>query len=299
MPSAFRADAERLSAVRSSGSSDVAGSGADCSTMVSTFLPMRLATFNILHGRSIHDGEVDLDRLAAAVRTLDADILALQEVDRDQPRSHLADLTAVAAEAMGAVTHRFAAALSGTPGATWIAASEDDVPGIASYGIALLSRYPADSWQVLRLPRVPVRLPKYLRTPRKLIIVDDEPRAAVIGRLHTPAGWVVVANTHLSYAPGWGRLQLRRIRRDLAPLPGPVILMGDLNMPDGRPARITGYRPLGSHFTFPVDEPDRQLDHILIRGRLGEVTASSAPALPLSDHRALIVDLSVPKREAA
>ena len=50
---------------------------------------MRLATFNILHGRSIQDGVVDLDRLADAIRLLDADILALQEVDRDQPRSHL------------------------------------------------------------------------------------------------------------------------------------------------------------------------------------------------------------------
>jgi endonuclease/exonuclease/phosphatase (EEP) superfamily protein YafD len=75
--------------------------------------------------------------------------------------------------------------------------------------------------------------------------------------------------------------------------------MGDLNMADGRPAEITGYRTLASHFTFPVDQPDRQLDHILIRGRLGEVTASSAPPLPLSDHRALIVDLSLPPREAA
>jgi hypothetical protein len=36
----------------------------------------------------------------------------------------------------------------------------------------------------------------------------------------------------------------------------------------------------------------------LIRGRLGEVIASDAPALPLSDHRALVVDLSVPSREA-
>src|SRR6185436_17887268 len=131
-------------------------------------LPMRLATFNILHGRSIHDGVVDLDRLADAIRTLDADILALQEVDRDQPRSHLADLTAVAAEAMGAVTHRFAAALAGTPGATWIAASERDVPGTASYGVALLSRYPALSWQVLHLPRIPMRFPLYLPTPRKV-----------------------------------------------------------------------------------------------------------------------------------
>jgi endonuclease/exonuclease/phosphatase family metal-dependent hydrolase len=242
---------------------------------------------------------VDLDRLAHAIRALNADILALQEVDRDQPRSHLADLTAVAAEAMGAVAHRFAAALSGTPGATWMAATEDDLPGVASYGIALLSRYPADSWQVLRLPRIPTPVPLYLRTPRKMIIVKEEPRAAVIGRLHTPAGWIVVANTHLSYVPGWGRRQLRRIRQDLAPLDEPVILMGDLNMADGRPAKITGYRALARHFTFPVDKPDRQLDHILVRGRLGDVTGSSAPELPLSDHRALIVDLSVPQREAS
>jgi endonuclease/exonuclease/phosphatase family metal-dependent hydrolase len=196
------------------------------------------------------------------------------------------------------VTHRFAAALSGTPGATWIAASENDLPGVASYGIALLSRYPAESWQILRLPRIPTRVPLYLRTPRKVIIVKEEPRAAVMGRLLTPAGPIVVANTHLSYVPGWGRHQLRRIRRDLAPLHDPVILMGDLNMADGLPAQITGYRSLAQHVTFPIDEPDRQLDHILLRGRLGEVTASSAPALPLSDHRALIVDLSVPSREA-
>jgi endonuclease/exonuclease/phosphatase family metal-dependent hydrolase len=131
-----------------------------------------------------------------------------------------------------------------------------------------------------------------------VIIVKEEPRAAVMGRLLTPAGPIVVANTHLSYVPGWGRHQLRRIRRDLAPLHDPVILMGDLNMADGLPAQITGYRSLAQHVTFPIDEPDRQLDHILLRGRLGEVTASSAPALPLSDHRALIVDLSVPSREA-
>ena len=173
------------------------------------------------------------------------------------------------------------------------------MPGVASYGIALLSRYPAESWQVLRLPRIPVRVPHYLRTPRKVIIVDEEPRAAVLGRLRTPAGLLVVANTHLSYVPGWGRLQLRRIRRDLAPLPEPVILMGDLNMADDRAAQITGYRPLARHLTFPVEKPDRQLDHILIRGWLGEVTTTSAPALPLSDHRALIVELSVSRRKAA
>src|SRR6478672_4450411 len=174
---------------------------------------MRLATFNILHGRSPSDGAVDPGRLAAAVRELDPDVLGLQEVDRDQPRSHLADLTAVAAEAMGAVSHRFVAALAGIPGATWSAATEDDVPGHASYGVALLCRYPVKTWQTLRLPRIGFRFPMYLPGPRKVLMVQEEPRAAVIGHLETPSGPLIVVNTHLSYVPGWGRLQLRHIRR--------------------------------------------------------------------------------------
>jgi endonuclease/exonuclease/phosphatase family metal-dependent hydrolase len=254
---------------------------------------MRLVTFNLLHGRSPSDGRVDLDRLAAAVRSLNPDILALQEVDRDQPRSHLADLTAVAAEAMGAVTHRFAAALSGTPGATWLAATEDDVPGTAAYGIALLSRYPARSWQVRRLPRIPFRFPLFVLRARKMIMVEEEPRAVVVGRLDTPAGPLTVANTHLSYVPGWGQWQLQQVRQDLAREPGPVVLMGDLNMGGALPTLVTGYTALARHPTFRVDKPDAQLDHILLRGHLGRVVDSSAPQLPLSDHRALVADLAI------
>ena len=110
---------------------------------------------------------------------------------------------------------------------------------------------------------------------------------------------MVVANTHLSFVPGWGQWQLQRIRRDLAGVSGPVVLMGDLNMSGRLPARITGYRSLAQHPTFPLDPPDRQLDHILLRGRLGEVTSSSAPELPLSDHRALVVELAFPDRRDA
>jgi endonuclease/exonuclease/phosphatase family metal-dependent hydrolase len=257
---------------------------------------MRLATFNILHGRAVTDQQVDLDRLARAIKSLDADILALQEVDRDQPRSHGADLTAVAAEAMGAVAHRFVAALAGTPGATWMAATEDDMPGSATYGISLLSRYPASSWQVLRLPQIRRRFPMWLPGPRKVIIVREEPRALVIGNLDTPMGPLLVANTHLSFVPGLGWLQLRRIRRDLAAMPGTLLLMGDLNMAHPVPVRATGYRSLATHLTFPADAPDRQLDHILLRGELGQVIASSAPQLPLSDHRALVVEVAEEKR---
>src|ERR1700716_2672689 len=191
---------------------------------------MRMATFNILHGRSVHDGNVEPDRLAESIRQLDADVLALQEVDCDQPRSAMADLTAVAAEAMGAVSHRFVAAISGTPGATWMAATGDEQPGTAAYGIGWLSRFPTQSWQVLRLPRIPVRFPMYLPGPNRVRMVHEEPRAAMVGRLDTPLGPMTVANTHLSFVPGWNRVQLRRLIRDLRGFPGPRVLMGDLNM---------------------------------------------------------------------
>jgi endonuclease/exonuclease/phosphatase family metal-dependent hydrolase len=253
---------------------------------------MRLATFNLLHGRTPADGVVDMNRLVKAVRTLDADILALQEVDRDQPRSHLADLTAVAAEAMGAVDQRFVAALAGTPGATWIAATGEEAPGGATYGIALLSRFPARNWQVIRLPRIRPRFPLWLSVPRKLVIVHEEPRAVVVGHFETPLGPVAVANTHLSFVPGWRRLQLRHIRRNLVPHADPVVIMGDLNMPAELPTKISGYRSLATHLTFPLEEPALQLDHILLRGHLGTVTDSGAPSLPLSDHRALWVDVA-------
>ena len=156
---------------------------------------------------------------------------------------------------MDAPYHRFAAALSGTPGATWIAATGTELPDTAAFGVALLSRYPARNWQVLRLPRIPVKFPMYLRAARKVITVHEEPRSVVIGELDTPAGPLVVANTHLSFVPGWGRRQLVRVRRDLAAFHEPVVLMGDLNMPAPKPAAVTGYRSLAEHPTFPVGRP--------------------------------------------
>jgi endonuclease/exonuclease/phosphatase family metal-dependent hydrolase len=250
---------------------------------------MRMATFNILHGRSVHDGAVHMDRLVDAVKQLDPDILALQEVDLDQPRSGRADLTAVAAEAMGAVSHRFVAALAGTPGATWMAATGREQPGTAAYGIALLSRYLAESWQVVHLPRIPVRFPMYLPGPRRVQIVHEEPRAAMIARLDTPLGPLTVANTHLSFVPGWNRVQLRRLIRDLCGFPGPRVLMGDLNMTGPVPRR---WRSLGDASTFPVDEPSQQLDHVLTDDGALCVEECAAPRLPISDHRALVVDIS-------
>jgi len=227
------------------------------------------------------------------VRNLDPDVLALQEVDLEQDRSGRSDLTAVAAEAMGAVAHRFVAAISGTPGATWMTATGEEQPGTAAYGIALLSRYPVTDWHVVRLPRIPTRFPMYLPGPHRVIVVDEEPRAAVIAQLDTPAGPLTVANTHLSFVPGWNSRQLRRLAKHLRGLPGPHLLTGDLNLTPGPAARWSRMRALASAATFPAEAPQRQLDHILtdhpgLRGRYCD-----APPAPLSDHRPLVVDIDV------
>jgi endonuclease/exonuclease/phosphatase family metal-dependent hydrolase len=256
---------------------------------------MRLVTFNILHGRSLRDGEVDPGRLAAAVGRLDPDVLALQEVDRDQSRSHGLDLTAVAAAAMGAVSSRFVPALAGTPGGSWSPAAVEGPGEGPGYGVALLSRYPATAWRVLRLPVVPFRVPRRGRHPWPERLAREEPRVAVAGRFATPDGPLVVAATHLSFLPGWGQLQLLTLRRALAGEPDPVVLMGDLNLAGRQPEVLTGYRALGRRPTMPADRPTTQIDHILLRGRLGAVRAVESPELELSDHRPLVVELE-PRR---
>ena len=182
---------------------------------------MRIATFNILHGRSPDDGQVDVDRLAAAVKSLDADVLGLQEVDRDQPRSLGADLTAVAAEAMGAADTSSSRRSPGTPGGTWMAATGEEQPGSADYGIALLSRLPGDL-----LAGGPAagaageRADVVQRDRAARSWVSDEPRVAVAAVLDGPFGEFTVCNTHLSFIPGWSALQLRRLVRSLDRHPG-------------------------------------------------------------------------------
>jgi endonuclease/exonuclease/phosphatase family metal-dependent hydrolase len=252
---------------------------------------MRLATFNILHGRSPNDGVVDPGRLAGAVAALDPDVLGLQEVDRNQPRSGRADLTAVAGRAMGARAHLFVPALLGTPGRMWVPALTDQ-PDAASFGIALLSRYPVTRWEIHRLPWIGAGFPLPLPGRRDGIMIREEPRLAVAAHLDTPSGERVVVNTHLTYLPGWSRRQLRKLRDILAVIDKPVALMGDFNMVGSQPGAITGYRSLAAVRTFPGGSPRVQLDHILIRGAWGEVVRSRAVHLPVSDHRALVVDLA-------
>jgi endonuclease/exonuclease/phosphatase family metal-dependent hydrolase len=266
---------------------------------------VRLVTFNVFSGRSLADGRTDPDRLAAAVASLRADVLAVQEVDRFQPRSGLVDQAALVARAAGAVDGRFVPLVSGTPGEPgWSPAAPEllapETPdGAASapqYGIGLVSRLPVLAWHILPLKpprgRYPIPVPS---RPPKLIWIPDEPRAAVAAVLAGPDGspLLTVACTHLSFVAGANVLQLRRVRAWLAALPGPRVLLGDLNLPGGLPARVTRWTPLFSGATYPAPNPKMQIDHALADGLPGDARwQGEVLHLPMSDHRAAAVDIT-------
>ena len=252
---------------------------------------VRLATFNLCSGRSVIDGRVDVARMQDAIRELDADVLALQEVDRDQPRSGGHDLTQLAAEAMDTPHRVFAPALYGTPGERWTAADDRPQDGPA-YGCALISRVPLRDVRVFRMPAAPLALPLWV-PGQGVVVVREEPRVAIIAGVQLGGQDATVVSTHLPFVPGWNRWQLRRLVDELGNHTGPVLLLGDLNLRGDTAARVSGYRSLASAPTFPSPAPRFQLDHVLLRGEVGRVVATSAPAMPVSDHRPLVVDLAL------
>ena len=103
---------------------------------------MRVATFNLLHGLDVRSRQIDLDAAAEAIDKLDADVVAVQEVDRGLGRSGELDQVAELAARLGR-TGVFAPALLGDPTLRWIRGpGADPDPGGPAYGIGLLSRLP-------------------------------------------------------------------------------------------------------------------------------------------------------------
>lgn len=281
---------------------------------------MRFVTFNVLNGRPMRDGRpVDgfpggapAEPLAGAVAALGADVLALQEVDRLQERSGAVEQARAAAEAMGARDWRYAAALHGrpVPGKGWVldpgaprlrmygpgdAAAPGDTP---SHGVALLTRLPVRAWRARRLEPAPLKLP--LRIPGRpgLTLIRDSPRAALAAVLDGERGPFTVVALHLSFVPGRNAAQLLTLRRWIADLPRPHLLLGDFNLVAALPRTVLnatgpGWRDLARTPTYPSHRPRVQFDHILSTGLSAarHPVRWSTPRSPVSDHRPLVVDL--------
>jgi endonuclease/exonuclease/phosphatase family metal-dependent hydrolase len=245
---------------------------------------LRVATWNIFGGRTWDGSRVDLDLTVATLRRLDADLVAVQEVDREQARSHGADQARRLGEALG-MAWRYAPALLGSPGGPegWRAPVPGDPdPGGAAYGIALLSRVPLGETETVPLPRSG----------------RDEPRVALVAGLADGGRRLTVAGTHLSFVPGPNLGQLRALQRHLDERGGPRLLLGDLNLwwPAVRLLSRPGWRPLVRGGTFrnrpPTSQgPLVQLDHVLAAGARFHPRDPRIVSGPASDHRAVVVGL--------
>jgi endonuclease/exonuclease/phosphatase family metal-dependent hydrolase len=244
---------------------------------------VQVATWNIFGGRTWDGARVDLDLTLATLRRLDADLVALQEVDRDLPRSGRVDQARLLGEALG-MAWRFAPALLGTPESWRPVEPAAPDPGGPAYGIALLSRLPLGTVETVRLPRRG----------------GEEPRVAQVAEVAVGGGRLTVTGTHLSFVPRSGAAQLRALLRRLDGLGGRRLLLGDLNLcwPLVR-ALAPGWRPLVHGGTFRnrpggAARPRVQLDHVLAARR--GAPAAGRPRMvggPASDHLAVAVELDL------
>ncbi|MFB9375541.1 endonuclease/exonuclease/phosphatase family protein [Kineococcus gynurae] len=275
---------------------------------------MKLLSLNAASGRDIRSGRIGAAgsaALAAAVAEVvareDVDVVALQEIDRHLPRSgdrHQAhDIAAALREATGRDFHaHFTAAVLGTPGTSSArpapprpaAGPADPEPG--GYGIALLSALPVLDVRELLMAASSRSMPALLAnegSPHRLVTIPDEQRAAVVAVLDSAAGPVTVVVTHLSFVVPRSIRQARRLRAELADLPRPLVLAGDLNQPPFLVRRVLPWTPLARGATFPSPAPRIQLDHVLLDAPDLDVTLPPAQILRVggSDHRGLLVEV--------
>jgi endonuclease/exonuclease/phosphatase family metal-dependent hydrolase len=221
---------------------------------------VRVVTWNVQHARRPDTGEPDPLALAGACMRFDADVLALQEVDRGTARVRGADLLEIVADATG---------LTAVDGAAL------DFDG-GTYGNALLVRDEPQLPVVVGLPR-PWRA---------------EPRALVSCELRG----VVVACCHLGLGRGEAARQLGAVLQALHDA-GPAILLGDLNL--GPPSVSAVLSSAGGAWSqlevaaaYPADEPAQAVDHVLVRA-VKAATATVAERAPISDHRPVVADIDL------
>ncbi len=258
---------------------------------------MRLATWNILHGK-ILDLNSGPDAFKAAILTLNSDLIGLQEVDHLHPRSDLQNQAAMAAAAMNTSNWAFVSAFYFENG-NEIALKSDDLGLItssspsekAAYGIAIISRLPVSEWKVKKLRRAKwgkmMNISEGAKSRR--FYATDHNRIALAAVLQSR----IVINTHLSFVWPFNLFQFQEVKkwaRELGQLYGlPVLIMGDFNL--FHAPRFSHWHSMFEAETFPIWNPDRQIDYVL---STHEKSVSGAThSFGVSDHLALTIELGM------
>ncbi|MFA5919354.1 MAG: endonuclease/exonuclease/phosphatase family protein, partial [Candidatus Nanopelagicaceae bacterium] len=246
---------------------------------------MRLTSWNLLHGLAtpLTCGQENAPSgspaepntlLASALRTLNPDLLGLQEMDFRLARSADSNQVATIAAMMDAEHWAFAPSVIGSPDENWRGTTDADARiitnknpiGLSGYGIGVVSKIPIRSWHRLELPAAPIGVLMTLPRDGKLkkIYVRDHPRSALAAELEN--GWLII-NTHLSFVPVFNYLQLQKIKRWAKRLPvtdkSKIIILGDLNLPYSILVRGLHWNSLVKERTFPTWKPRVQIDYFL------------------------------------
>ena len=249
--------------------------------------PLRLVTFNLLHGgpwSSLTGGDLHLERRLAMIvedlRALDPDVVALQE--SPVTRRH-GDVAARIAQALG-LDHRVHA--RATERVFRLRLLGRLITGALGFveGPAVLSRFPITGTEVYDLPRCQRWL---------------DPRVALRADLDTPGGALTVFSTHTSSDD----CQTRRVA-ELARSAGgrPVAVMGDLNAGEAAPAlavfRDDGFidafraaNPTAPGLTVwqridaPASTAARRVDYVFLRAGNGVTTTAVSSRVVLNTPR--------------
>ncbi len=270
---------------------------------------MRVISWNLLHGVQIppvknQEWQKSLVTAAGVVaKNYQPDFIGLQEVDYLQPRSGGINQTKVIAEKLGLKHWAYLPSLIGTPGERWhkvedleealITEKSKQVSKEKSYGIGIATNVAIKKLYLKYLGRswvgMPLLIPREDAKGVKFIYVKDEPRIALIAELENG---VTIANTHLSFVPGVNVFQLNRLSSFMKDLPGDELLIGDLNLPGNLPTKVSGFKSLISHSTYPSWKPSIQFDYIMVR-KSAQVKVKPLPTLntAISDHVPIGVQL--------
>jgi len=263
---------------------------------------MRITSWNLLHGQPIPPSTGPSQAtLAAAMRQLESEVIAVQEVDYKLPRSDMRNQAIDIATAIGAKDWAFAPSLVGTPGEKWrklssadlriVTSERDELDG--SYGIAIASTIPVIKWHRLELGNsvigmplvVPIESETSSKPKIRAIYVHDEPRLALGATLAN--GWTVI-NTHLSFVPGVNLFQLKKLKRWALKISEETntrpLILGDLNLPKNLPIAGSDWRSLIQQNTYPSWGAKIQFDYLLTHGANKDVNDLGTVATGISDH---------------
>ncbi|MCZ7637177.1 MAG: endonuclease/exonuclease/phosphatase family protein [Verrucomicrobia bacterium] len=236
----------------------------------------RVMTYNIHHGEGL-DGRVDLERIAELIRAQQADIVALQEVDRGVQRTGRRD---------------FPAELAALTGLTCVFSNNFAFQG-GEYGNAVLTRFPVVRWTNTHL--------RMLR--------PAEQRGVLQLVLEVHGRELLFLNTHIDYRPDDAErlANVAQFREVLAQYPGlPAVFAGDFNDTPGSRTHhamsehwtdVWASAGAGDGFTIPSQAPNKRIDYLWIR-KDAPLRAVHAwvPTSTASDHLPVVADFTWPRR---